>query len=158
MEQHSLGILPHRIGQMTFGNERLEVIVTFQRNLLPPPSEQLLSLIDHQLPLVCPALYLTVCHVSFILLLSEWWQKVPPECSYTHYKATYPRRQCSSVCSKFEMYQLKFFMLTKASIHRHNNTSGVPKEGVQNPPPKFRRPSKIVPNSTRLWKLKNCWI
>ena len=25
--------------------------------------------------------------------------------------------------------------------------------GVQTPPPKFRRPSKIVPNSTRLWKL-----
>ena len=25
--------------------------------------------------------------------------------------------------------------------------------GVQPPPPKFRRPSKIVPNSTRLWKL-----
>ena len=25
--------------------------------------------------------------------------------------------------------------------------------GVQPPPPKFRRPSKIVPNSTRVWKL-----
>ena len=25
--------------------------------------------------------------------------------------------------------------------------------GVWTPPPKFRRPSKIVPNSTRLWKL-----
>ena len=25
--------------------------------------------------------------------------------------------------------------------------------GVQTPPPKFRKPSKIVPNSTRLWKL-----
>jgi len=25
--------------------------------------------------------------------------------------------------------------------------------GVQTPTPKFRRPSKIVPNSTRLWKL-----
>ena len=35
-------------------------------------------------------------------------------------------------------------------------TSGVPRGvwGVQHPsPPKFRRPSKIVPNSTRLWKL-----
>jgi len=35
--------------------------------------------------------------------------------------------------------------------------SGVPRGvwGVQNPPPKkkFRKPSKIVPNSTRLWKL-----
>jgi len=33
--------------------------------------------------------------------------------------------------------------------------SGVPRGGLgfQPPPPKFRRPSKIVPNSTRLWKL-----
>jgi len=32
--------------------------------------------------------------------------------------------------------------------------SGVPRGGVFKPlPPKFRRPSKIVPNSTRLWKL-----
>ena len=33
--------------------------------------------------------------------------------------------------------------------------SDVPRGGVGvfNPPPKFRRPSKIVPNSTRLWKL-----
>ena len=31
--------------------------------------------------------------------------------------------------------------------------------GVQNPPPKFRSPSKIVPNSTRFEKIvKNCWI
>ena len=31
--------------------------------------------------------------------------------------------------------------------------------GVQPPPPKFRRPSKIVPNSTRFVKtVKNCWI
>jgi len=30
--------------------------------------------------------------------------------------------------------------------------------GVQTIPPKFRRPSKIVPNPTRLRKLKNCWI
>ena len=31
--------------------------------------------------------------------------------------------------------------------------------GVFNPPPKFRRPSKIVPNSTRFVKtVKNCWI
>jgi len=32
--------------------------------------------------------------------------------------------------------------------------------GCSNPPPlKFWRPSKIVPNSTRLWKLlKICWI
>ena len=36
-----------------------------------------------------------------------------------------------------------------------NNISGVPRGwGVQTPPPpKFRKPSKIVPNSTRLWKL-----
>ena len=34
-------------------------------------------------------------------------------------------------------------------------SSGVPRRGlwVQTPPPKFRRPSKIVSNSTRLWKL-----
>jgi len=36
-------------------------------------------------------------------------------------------------------------------------TSGVPRGGgglgVQPPPPKFRRPFKIVPNKTRLWKL-----
>jgi len=36
-------------------------------------------------------------------------------------------------------------------------SSGVPRGGVWGcstpPPPKFRRPSKIVPNSTRLWKL-----
>ena len=34
-------------------------------------------------------------------------------------------------------------------------SSGVPRGvcGAQPPPPKFRRPSKIVPNSTRLWKL-----
>jgi len=33
--------------------------------------------------------------------------------------------------------------------------SGVPRGvwGVQTPPTKFRRPSKVVPNSTRLWKL-----
>ena len=33
--------------------------------------------------------------------------------------------------------------------------SGVPRGvwGFKPPPPKFRRPSKIVPNSTRLWKL-----
>ena len=35
--------------------------------------------------------------------------------------------------------------------------SGVPRGvgfvGWNPPPPKFRRPSKIVPNSTRLWKL-----
>jgi len=33
--------------------------------------------------------------------------------------------------------------------------SGVPRGGLgcSNPPPKFWRPSKIVPNSTRLWKL-----
>ena len=31
--------------------------------------------------------------------------------------------------------------------------------GVQAPPPKFRRPSKIVPNSTRFVKtVKNCLI
>ena len=35
-----------------------------------------------------------------------------------------------------------------------SNDSGVPKAGgVQPFPPKFRRPSKIVANSTRLWKL-----
>ena len=39
--------------------------------------------------------------------------------------------------------------LTKLSI-----TSGIPGGfGCSNPPPKFQRPSKIVPNSTRLWKL-----
>jgi len=33
-------------------------------------------------------------------------------------------------------------------------TSGVPRGfGGSTPPPKFWRPSKIVPNSTRLWKL-----
>jgi len=31
--------------------------------------------------------------------------------------------------------------------------SGVPGGGFQIPTPKFRRPSKIVPNLTRLWKL-----
>ena len=33
--------------------------------------------------------------------------------------------------------------------------SGVPRGdlGFSTPPPKFRRPSKLVPNSTRLWKL-----
>ena len=40
--------------------------------------------------------------------------------------------------------------------------SGVPRGagvGVFNPPPKFGRPSKIVPNSTRFVKtVKNCWI
>jgi len=62
---------------------------------------------------------------------------------------------------------------TRNSLHRHENfnisrnlnmfcstnvwVSGVPRaglgEGVQPPPLKFRSPSKIVPNSTRLWKL-----
>ena len=32
-------------------------------------------------------------------------------------------------------------------------TSGVPGGGGESNPPKFRRPSKIVPNWTRLWKL-----
>ena len=32
-------------------------------------------------------------------------------------------------------------------------TKGEGFEGFNPPPPKFRRPSKIVPNSTRLWKL-----
>ena len=32
-------------------------------------------------------------------------------------------------------------------------TSGIPSGGSNPPPPKFRRPSKIMPNSTRLWKL-----
>ena len=31
--------------------------------------------------------------------------------------------------------------------------SGVPRGGSTPPPPKFRRPSKIVPNSIRLWKM-----
>ena len=37
----------------------------------------------------------------------------------------------------------------------HGATSCVPRGGweFQPPPPKFRRPSKIMPNSTRLWKL-----
>jgi len=31
--------------------------------------------------------------------------------------------------------------------------------GLQTPPSKFRRPSKIIPNSTRFVKtVKNCWI
>jgi len=38
-------------------------------------------------------------------------------------------------------------------------SSGVPRGGFKPlPPSKFRRPSKIMPNSTQLWKLKNCWI
>jgi len=41
--------------------------------------------------------------------------------------------------------------------HEHNLCSGVPRGGIggggSTPPPKFRRSSKIVPNSTRLWKL-----
>jgi len=40
----------------------------------------------------------------------------------------------------------------KEAGEKPSRTSGVP-GGVQTPPPKFRRPSKIVPNSTRLWKL-----
>jgi len=39
-------------------------------------------------------------------------------------------------------------MLLKLAAYR-----GAEVWGGGNPPPKFRRPSKIVPNSTRLWKL-----
>jgi hypothetical protein len=46
---------------------------------------------------------------------------------------------------------------THTHAHYHiSYTSGVPRGGgwcVQPPPPKFRRPSKIVPNSTTLLKL-----
>ena len=43
-----------------------------------------------------------------------------------------------------------------AAQHPIAASSGVPRVGGGSnhpPPPKFRRPSKIVPNSTRLWKL-----
>ena len=40
---------------------------------------------------------------------------------------------------------------------QYTQTSGIPRGGFgvfkPFPPPKFRRPSKIVPNSTQLWKL-----
>ena len=49
---------------------------------------------------------------------------------------------------------------TRCPYHSNRHTfSGVPREvlgGFQTPPPpKFRRPSKIVPNSIGLWKLLN---
>ena len=54
---------------------------------------------------------------------------------------------------------IQFIMFSIWATHPVNNkflySSGVPGGGgVQPPPPpKFRRPSKIVPNSTRLWKM-----
>ena len=48
-----------------------------------------------------------------------------------------------------------FSALSTTGINDLSVVSGVPRGGwgVQPPPPKFRRHSKIVPNSTRLWKL-----
>ena len=51
--------------------------------------------------------------------------------------------------------RMKTDSLLQISSSEIHIPSGVPRGGVgvSNPPSKFQRPSKIVPNSTRLWKL-----
>jgi len=46
-----------------------------------------------------------------------------------------------------------FFLDFLTTEYGTDRFSGVPTGVSTPPPPKFRRPSKIVPNSTRLWKL-----
>ena len=65
-----------------------------------------------------------------------------------------PKRNETSILSSEREMKARFMVMTQ---EQSNSPSQWRTEGgglgVQTPPPKFRRPSKIVPNSTQLWKL-----
>jgi len=66
----------------------------------------------------------------------KYWQKNPSQCHFFLHKS-----------------HMEWFWMEPRFYVTENQwrTGGV--RGSNPPPPTFRRPSKIVPNSTRLWKL-----
>jgi len=102
MKQPSLGILPHRIGQMTFENKRLEVIGNISEELTPSIFRVCAQLKGPPPPIGLPCPYTSLFVTYHLLLFIQNSDKRFLYNTGTHTTRQHPRRQCSSLCSKFE--------------------------------------------------------
>jgi len=68
-----------------------------------------------------------------------------------------PQTPLGMLYAKYYLSKIRKIMNSETELAPRVSDCGVPREGrglrCSNLPPKFRRPYKIVPNSTRLWKL-----